>query len=69
MLTTRIWNGHNVENPLRAFNDLTIGEKHIAYCASNETSRVRYLLQKIKSQDPMIYAAKITIRADEIKKK
>lgn len=72
LLAERKWNGKNARYPLKihiakqreAFNDLSRAQAQIDYMPPNETSRVRYLLQSIETNDPTICAAKTTIKAD-----
>ena len=51
-----------------AYNDLSRASQHIKYAPPNETSRVRYLLNSLQTNDPTIYSAKTTIKADSVKK-
>ena len=72
VLSERKWNGKNSRYPIKihiskhreAFNDLSRAQAQIDYSPPNETSRVRYLLQSIETNDPTICAAKTTIKAD-----
>ena len=76
VLSTRVQNEKNTHYPLRihiarhreAYNDLKRAEAQVIYNASNDTSRVRYLLASIQTSDPTICAGKITIQADPQKK-
>ena len=76
VLLSRVWNGKNSRYPLKihiahhreAHNYLVRVSHQVAYIASNETSRVRYLLASIQTSDPTICSAKTTIQADAAKK-
>ena len=76
VLSSRLWNGKNARYPIKihiarhreVYNDLERASHHITYVPPNETSRVRYLLSSIQTNDPTIWSAKTTIQADAIKK-
>ena len=76
VLNARIWNGKNARYPLRihvtrhreAFNDMQRASQHITFTPSNETTRVRHLINSIQTPDPTIISAKTNILADPIKK-
>ena len=76
VLNQRIWNGKNSRYSLKihisrhreAFNDMERASEHIAFVPPNETSRVRYLLSSIETQDPTITSCKTTINGDPVKK-
>jgi len=76
MLNQRKWNGKNGRYPLKihiarhreAFNDMERASHHITYTPPNATSRVRYLLNSIETNDPTICSCKTTIQADALKK-
>ena len=76
MLNQRKWDGKNSRYPLKlhvarhreAFNDMERASEHIAFNVPNGTSRVRYLLNSIESDNPTLCSCKTTIQADSIKK-
>ena len=76
LLNQRVWNGKNSRYPLRihiarhreAFNDMERASDHIPYNPPNETSRVRFLMTSIESQDATICSCKTTIQGDPAKK-
>lgn len=76
VLSQRIWNGQNSRCPLKihidihreTYNHLERTSHQITYNLSNETSRVRYLLNSIQCGDATICAAKTTIQVDIGKK-
>ena len=76
VLNQRIWNGKNSRYPLKlhiarhreAFNDMERASDHIPFIPPNETSRVRYLLTSIQTQDATLCSCKTSIQADDQKK-
>ena len=76
VINKRTWNGKNSRYPLgiyisrhrEAYNDLERSSFFITYNPPNETSRVRYLLNSIQTNDATICAAKTLILSDTTKK-
>ena len=76
IFSSRIWNGKNTRYPIKihiarhreAYNDLERASHHIMYVPPNETSRVRYLLNSIQTNDPMTCSEKTTIQANATNK-
>ena len=76
VLNTRVWNGKNARYPLgihiarhrEAFNDMERASDHISFNPPNETSRVRYLMTSIQTQDATLCSCKTAIQADTAKK-
>ena len=76
VLHNRIWNSKNSRYPIKihiiryreVYNDLERASHHLTCTPPNETSRVRYLLNSLQTNDPTICAAKTTIQADDAKK-
>lgn len=76
VLTSRVWIGKNsryhikihISRHCEVFNGLEQASQHIAYSPPNETSRVRYLLNSIQTNDTTICSAKTPVMADVVKK-